>query len=109
MLPEATAPIRATRSLYAIEDKAGPLAGVTAAAPLPMPVATARADDEQQSGEVGEATAEGAGDWWEETHELLANFALVLVILHIVGVVVASLAHRENLARAMVTGYKRAE
>ena len=95
--------------LYAIEDQAGPLAGVTAAAPFPMPVATARADDEQPSGEVGEATAEDAGDWWEETHELLANLALVLVILHIAGVVVASLAHSENLARAMVTGLKRAE
>jgi|JRYD01.1.fsa_nt_gb cytochrome b len=95
--------------LYAIEDKAGPLAGVTAAAPLPMPVASARAQEEDEGTEVGEAAREGAGDWWEETHELLANLALVLVILHIAGVVVASLAHRENLARAMVTGYKRAE
>ena len=95
--------------LYATEDKAGPLAGVTAAVPLPMPVATARAEEEQPSGEAGEATAEGAGDWWGETHELLANLALVLVILHIAGVVVASLAHRENLARAMVTGSKRSE
>ena len=95
--------------LYAIEEKAGPLAGITAAASLPTPVASARAEDEEEGAEVGEAAAEGAGDWWEETHELLANLALVLVVLHIAGVVVASLAHRENLARAMVTGYKRVE
>lgn len=48
-----------------------------------------------------------APHWLEELHEVLASGMLALVAVHVLGVVVGSLAHKENLARAMVTGFKR--
>ena len=69
-------------SVYAYDQGAGPLAGMF--------------------------TKGGAEEeFWEELHEFLANFTLVLVGLHIAGVALASFVHRENLVRAMLTGYKR--
>lgn len=68
---------------------------------MPQIVAPARADDD------GGAES-GAEDVLEEVHETLANLMLLLVALHVGGVVLASFRHHENLARAMVTGDKRA-
>lgn len=47
------------------------------------------------------------GEWLEEVHELLGNGMLLVVLVHLAGVLSGSLAHRENLVRAMVTGKKR--
>lgn len=44
---------------------------------------------------------------FEEPHELLVNLMLLLVALHLMGVVLASRAHHENLPLAMITGRKR--
>jgi len=71
---------------------------------LPQIVAPAWADDDGD--EYGEGReVEGA---LEEIHETLANLMLMLAALHVAGVVLASVRHRENLARAMITGEKRA-
>lgn len=43
----------------------------------------------------------------EEVHELLANGMLVLIALHVLGVIVASFEHGENLVKSMITGRKR--
>lgn len=45
-------------------------------------------------------------EWVAEVHELLGNGMLLVIGVHLLGVVSASVQHKENLARAMVTGYK---
>lgn len=47
------------------------------------------------------------GEWLEEVHEALASGMLAVAALHVAGVIVSSLAHRENLVRAMFTGLKQ--
>jgi len=49
------------------------------------------------------------GDWLEELHEGAAVAMLAVVGVHIAGVLVSSLLHRENLVRSMITGRKLGE
>jgi len=70
--------------VYGGQENAGPLAGLLA----------------NMSHDMAEV--------FEEVHEFLANFTLLLVIVHVAGVIVESLIHRENLIRSMITGLKRA-
>lgn len=85
--------------VYAYDRQAGPLAGLVAP--------SADAPTAPPNREAASAGFEAREDFWEETHELLANVALALVILHIGGVVLASVVHRENLVAGMLTGKKR--
>lgn len=47
------------------------------------------------------------GEAFEELHEFFANFTLLLVLIHVSGVVIESLIHKENLVKSMVNGMKR--
>jgi len=70
---------------YGASETAGPLAGWLG-----------------NIGETGE-------DIIKEVHEFFANFTVFLVVVHVAGVIFESLAHRENLVRAMINGYKSRE
>lgn len=90
-------------TVYTYDRGAGPLApflaGAATASERPEPIA---------SGVGGRSISEERDDeLWEEVHEFFANFTLALVVVHVAGVLITSYVHRENLARAMVTGYKR--
>jgi len=76
-----------------------------AARPVGIIIAAAFADDDDDEGNERSHEHEGP---LGEIHEFFANFTLFLVFLHVGGVLLSSLRHRENLVRAMITGRKPA-
>lgn len=92
---------------YGAENK-GPLAPLFSetTAPIVTVVASARADENNDDNRRSNRR-QNKNEFWEEVHEVFANLTLLLVLLHIGGVALASLIHRENLTRAMITGRKR--
>lgn len=78
----------------------GPLAGSTVTS------AFARDENDEKEEKENEREDEEGDELWEELHEISVNLSLILVIVHIFGVIVSSVLHRENLVRAMWTGYK---
>lgn len=43
---------------------------------------------------------------WSDIHEMSAQFMLILICLHIIGVAFSSKMHNENLVKSMITGKK---
>jgi cytochrome b len=77
----------------------GPLAGN-------LPAIT-QAYAEHQEGARDFGRQKGGESWVGELHATLANLTLGLVIVHVLGVALASLVHKENLVRAMIDGRKQ--
>ncbi len=102
-------------ALYAVEENAGPLAGIIASNDKTMSatsfIATAYADEDADE-DMGKNEQEKsmvnkeAEKFWEELHEFFVNFTLLLIVLHIGGVLLSSYIDKENLIKAMVTGRK---
>ena len=83
------------------EHAAGPLAPFIAHTQQigPLKVGVVRNNDKSEERENESAL--------KEVHETLANVTVALVIFHVLGVILASFVHRENLFAAMITGCKR--
>ena len=100
---------------YGLDDGKGPLGGfkvreVSVAMPSISLISDAYADsDDEAAGHdhKSHGDEEEEDELLKEIHEFFANFTLFLVFLHLGGVVFESRFHKENLARAMVTGRKR--
>jgi cytochrome b len=54
------------------------------------------------------ALRDDASDLVVEMHGVATNVMLGVILLHLIGVLVSSILHRENLVRAMLTGFKSA-
>lgn len=108
LLATLSATVLAGMVVLALDKHAGPLAPLFEATSAPQ-VTAASSSSRRGDAERDASNGDSYEDVIEEAHEMLANVVLALVILHLIGVVAASLAHRENLVRSMVTGYKRSQ
>ena len=90
-------------ALLAVEDGRGPLAGIISVQTANDQSSTSSVQLERGDDERGE----GSEELLEGVHSAFTYLTLMLVALHIFGVITSSLAHKESLVTAMVTGRKR--
>ena len=89
--------------LYAVEEGEGPFASNIQLNLINQVHADSH---KEEHSEYSNDTDEGAEEFWEEIHEASISLLLMLIVLHVLGVALASKQHKENLARSMVTGNK---
>lgn len=60
-------------------------------------------------GLTGYMMAQGTGkDFYEDIHELMANAFIIVVIFHVVGILLHTFRHRDNIGLSMINGKKDA-
>ena len=52
------------------------------------------------------ALQDEASDAVVEMHDIATDFMLAVIFLHVIGVLLSSVMHHENLVRSMITGFK---
>jgi len=87
--------------VYGLEGY-GPLAETNTSYFISSANASSPMDDEANKHEESDSE-----EFWEEIHEFFANFTILLIVFHILGVIVSSKVENENLVKAMITGYKQ--
>jgi len=84
-------------------------AATVSASPISLAFISAVHADEGERAERYENDDRVGEELWEQVHEVLANGVMVLVVLHVLGVMLASVIHRDKLVASMFSGAKRAE
>ena len=64
-------------------------------------------DDDDQTYKASHHQKNQKEEFWEEIHESMTSFMIFLIITHLVGVIVSSWIHKENLILAMINGRKK--
>jgi cytochrome b len=92
--------------LYAIEEGEGPFASDVQISLVNQAYADSDEKEHSKKEDKHHKEDKGGEEFWEDVHETSINLLMLLILLHVLGVVLASKQHKENLARAMVTGDK---
>jgi len=92
--------------LYAIEEGEGPFASNVHISLVNQAYADSDENEHRSKEDEHHEEEKEGEEFWEEIHETSINLLMLLILLHVIGVVLASKQHKENLARSMVTGDK---